>query len=938
MDPRIYSNNLNEDNNSTTMLSIASKTSKGTTNSSPKVSKKVGGLGLIEDAKLRAAGHFTDATQWNEVYVGNEVYTVERAQLLKAKINLDEIVVNPAYEKRPYKAQCALCKLYFEKSSVRYKVPNHRIIQLQREWRILKEGTRYNSGSFLYATSEVCVFCAQRFSHVDDEASPSSSSLISRSKMSIDGGNINNTTNDETNNSMENAEEDNILAKSKDTGMITISTKLERADITKEKGIRAYQSSVVDGMCAENAVVGLLARNEGIHVNSLLDHCKTRREVDPWWEVDLRRQRDIESLSFLISTGVQQKLYVYIMLLKKPIGFEDPFLDSVLKKAVVMKHIIVQESPVIKYEPISWTLPEGSIGSIIRIQLRGIHVLNIQNFCALQGNSFVPFDEDDLNATRNSYATLSMSMIKEAMADMMSPIQRRQRAFKNEEKKIPLEVGVLRLSSNINERYEILREWKERVHQHLSFFDKEEIVALYHAIFFVSVQNTSIAGKFDSSKNKAAKKWEDEYLWGDGILEHYPRTDFACLLERVRTVLRWIQTRSHPKILGPLLTSTKFELSANDPDEQLYLLTHALSAAEKLLIEKGNSSSSSSSRSPKKSGDEVSCSWGQFCIIMSLFFKQQCRRIGLVVYGVGKDDDVGMEGNDGTDVGGDSRKSPQAGKGGGGMSEQEELRDLLGSPNTLNASQSLPNITEGKGLGVSPSSSSRSPGGGVKRMTFKQAQLAFVTKRVKEENRVSFPKTLITDFKSYMDSQLLEGGSPKAKANEEIDLSKGTEERGSFVDNDDPLNLCRVCSLCNLKLPRSSVEIQVMWKHVIDLRKSWDPTLIPRSIEMMDQTISMFNLVRVCYFCSQFFDPDFDGGIAFPIRDSKTSKETGALVSINSQKTTSVKVPFYDYRYPMSLQTGDVSWQHRSIASRSRVRLAVAAIANSNSNSNSNKE
>jgi len=612
----IESNHLNEDSLST-ILSNVSKTSKGTANNSPKITKKGGGLGLIEDAKLRAAGHFTDATQWNEVCIGNEVYTVERAQLLKAKINLDEIIVNPAYEKRPYKAQCAFCKLYFEKSSVRYKVPNHRIIQLQREWKILKEGARYNSGSFLYATSEVCVFCAQRFSHVDDDevslsSSTSSALTISRTKILIDSNINDSNINNETINNRENSVDDNILAKSKDTGMITISTKLERADITKEKGIRAYQSSVVDGMCAENAVVGLLARNEGIHVNPLLDHCKTRREVDPWWEIDLRRQRDIESLSFFISTGVQQKLYVYIMLLKKPMGFEDPFLDSVIKKAVVLKHMVVQESPIIKYEPISWTLPEGSIGSIIRIQLRGIHVLNIQNFCALQGNSFVPFDEEDLNATRNSYATLSMSMIKEAMADMMSPIQRRHRAFKNEEKKkIPLELGVLRLSTNINERYEILREWKERVNQHMSFFDKDEIVALYHAIFYVSVQNSNIAGKFDGSKNKAVKKWDDEYLWGDGIMEHYPRTDFGCLHERVRTVLRWIQTRSHPKLLGPLLTSAKFEDPADDPDEHMYLFTHALTAVEKLMIEKGNnnnSSSSGSSRSPKKSSSSSSSS------------------------------------------------------------------------------------------------------------------------------------------------------------------------------------------------------------------------------------------------------------------------------------------------------------------------------------------
>ena len=888
--------------------------SSSSSSKSPK-STRVKGLGLIEDAKLRAAGHFTDATQWNEVHIGDETYTVERALLFKAKINLDEITVNPAYEKRPYKTQCGLCKLYFDKTSVRYKVPNHRIIQLQRDWNIIKEGARYRSGSFLYATSEVCVFCAQRFSYVDDDQSPS----LSPTKILIDTRRSHDDTIRESS-----SVDDNIMSKSQDTGTITISTKLERADITKEKGIRAYQSSVVDGMSAELAVTGLLARDEDVHVKLSMDHCKTRREVDPWWEIDLRRQRDVESLEFMISTGVQQKLYIYVMLLKKPLGFEDPFLDSVIKKAVAVKHFVVPESPVMKYEHVSWALSAGSVGSVVRVQLRGINVLNIQNFCALQGDSFVPFDEDDLNATRNSYATLSMSMIKDAMADMMSPIQRRNRAFKNDEKKQPpLEFGVLKLSESIEERYTRIREWKEKVMQYMNCFEKDDIVALYHALFYVSVQNTNIAGKFDAKKNKT-KKWDDEYLWGDGIMEHYPRCDLSCLHERVRTVLRWMQTRSHPKLMGSLLTSPKFEEHANDPDEHVYLLTHALNAVEKLLIEEeSRPKRDKKDKRDKRDGSEVKgCSWGQFCIIMALFCKQQSHRIGSVVYNIGKDDGDSVLSETHSDAGagaGDSKKGSRL------SSEQRDDETRLNSPGALNASQSLPNINEGSKATMS------SP----KKMSFKQAQLAFVSKRVVNENKVTFPKTLIKDFKQYMDCQANETIKPTTA--DDVSAKAGDETRGSS-DTDDPLNLCRVCCLCHLKLPRASVEIQVMWKHVIDLRKTWDPKLIPKSIEMMDQTISMFNLVRVCHFCKQFFDPDFDGGIAFPIRDSKSVKQMGTLISINSQKKTSTEIPFYDSRYPMSLQTGEASWQTRSLASRSRARLAVAAISTTHTHENKQDE
>jgi hypothetical protein len=63
------------------------------------------------------------------------------------------------------------------------------------------------------------------------------------------------------------------------------------------------------------------------------------------------------------------------------------------------------------------------------------------------------------------------------------------------------------------------------------------------------------------------------------------------------------------------------------------------------------------------------------------------------------------------------------------------------------------------------------------------------------------------------------------------------------------------------------MEIQVLWKHIIKLRRRWDPALVPKEIEMLENTVSMYNLVYCCIFCSQYFDPDFEGGIAEPIRE-----------------------------------------------------------------------
>lgn len=49
-------------------------------------------------------------------------------------------------------------------------------------------------------------------------------------------------------------------------------------------------------------------------------------------------------------------------------------------------------------------------------------------------------------------------------------------------------------------------------------------------------------------------------------------------------------------------------------------------------------------------------------------------------------------------------------------------------------------------------------------------------------------------------------------------------------------------------------------------RASWDPNLVSKEVRQLDNTISMYNLVYVCAFCVQFFDPDFPDGIAYPTR------------------------------------------------------------------------
>lgn len=126
------------------------------------------------------------------------------------------------------------------------------------------------------------------------------------------------------------------------------------------------------------------------------------------------------------------------------------------------------------------------------------------------------------------------------------------------------------------------------------------------------------------------------------------------------------------------------------------------------------------------------------------------------------------------------------------------------------------------------------------------------------------------------------------------------DEEFDFDDDDDEngggrkkkaikhIDFFRVCALCELRLPRNSVDFKVIRKHVVKLRSvlfyflsniwiinkiiffrsSWDPALVSKEVRSLDNSISMYNLVYVCVFCAQYFDPDFPDGIAYPVRVS----------------------------------------------------------------------
>ena len=104
----------------------------------------------------------------------------------------------------------------------------------------------------------------------------------------------------------------------------------------------------------------------------------------------------------------------------------------------------------------------------------------------------------------------------------------------------------------------------------------------------------------------------------------------------------------------------------------------------------------------------------------------------------------------------------------------------------------------------------------------------------------------------------------------------------------------------------------------------------------------MYNLVNVCVFCAQFFDPDFPDGIAYPVKVPSTaaaaktfitndsnkhnaSPEKGISVNMNTVPSESkALVPYYDTRYLANpIEVGDVLYRPSTMDSRQRARRAV---------------
>jgi len=99
-----------------------------------------------------------------------------------------------------------------------------------------------------------------------------------------------------------------------------------------------------------------------------------------------------------------------------------------------------------------------------------------------------------------------------------------------------------------------------------------------------------------------------------------------------------------------------------------------------------------------------------------------------------------------------------------------------------------------------------------------------------------------------------------------VQSSKASEKKAAFFK--------KICALCNLQFPKDAISSSVIYKHIVDLRRRWDPSLVSEKIQIIEQNMSMYNLVPVCLFCSQYFDPEVPDGISMPNQQLPSQKKT----------------------------------------------------------------
>mmetsp|Transcript_23164 Transcript_23164/g.33959 ORF Transcript_23164/g.33959 Transcript_23164/m.33959 type:complete len:1078 (-) Transcript_23164:146-3379(-) len=596
---------------------------------------------LLEQARRQAKGQRTDRNDWNEVTVGNKTFTMEYPLVdggLGSRVNIEDISYTYAYDRTQNKVQCELCTMWFDKKSVFYKVPNHRILKLRKSWNYIQTGARYSSASYLYRNSCVCSFCTQFFSKA--------------SSPSVDTDKI----------------EFAPQITKHETKLPLYTTTISRKNIAV--GCRAYQSNEVDSQGPHLAL-------EPPYINS----SKTRREADPWWEVDLGKTIHVHSVSMSLKGALQQKVEVLVLLLKGPVGFEDPFIDSIVSTAVASHRLFLENCSKTRMENLYWELPPDSKGGAIRVQIRGFHTLCLSKFQAFQGDILLtdsqpvqlsdsdslPYPDDVTNLDEqiryDSTAAYPPHTFKKckAIKDRKTASSTASVRPRAKTEKLLQRVGesVGQLHNKFNNWNSHVKDWVSRALEASKHFTLEELVAMRDMIFNSAVASTTSNSSSSPPRSPAALMRRSvgrpnspesrglghvvraQDMYGAALMETHPRCDIDNLVKAVKAAGMLTQGRDQGGGIGLLQASPRFMFLSTDAYETISSFQLVCQfVKDHCKPPKSISVDSSTSLASTTTEHVVECSWSQFVIVMWLLSIGRPEEIPLLAFNIFEDLDV----------------------------------------------------------------------------------------------------------------------------------------------------------------------------------------------------------------------------------------------------------------------------------------------------------
>ena len=399
---------------------------------------------------------------------------------------------------------------------------------------------------------------------------------------------------------------------------------------------------------------------------------RSRREVDPWWEIDLDRTHHIESITIEVLGGLQIHVPVVCMLLKKPVGFENPFLAQIEKKAVTKEEFTMPELPHLETHKFTWKLPPRSNGRAVRIQMRQIHTLQLLSIQIYQGDEFLPPTEEDLEITKQSFATTNLEHFRKAKREFDKEMYSgRPKTTSNATKNSHLdkhqrrELDIIDLNKTMRNRQRLTEQWEMALVLAARSFTVPELEALWEFVFAPGYPRPlSTLTPVVASREGERGRSTDSYAirdnrsrsrspgGGDGavvspsqlpasrgmlqdseikelssLTASYPASGLDDIHARLKHVLFTInmKDKNSAKKLGILCQMPLMVELAEDVEDQLHLLKIAIDAVHEAA-------------SPiSQAALARMCKWGQFVYIIHLLSQGQASQIPHIVFGVEKD-------------------------------------------------------------------------------------------------------------------------------------------------------------------------------------------------------------------------------------------------------------------------------------------------------------